>query len=156
MVLPHRLRKAAVSAQTQLRQLKARVEMRSREAKDSFALAQAAEEKAQALEAAGMAQAGPFSPMPYSPSANSPALLLQSPALLRGLAGGAGAVVKGYTPSQNQDALQQNRLSESGAFSSSPAAGAAPRRPSTPADLQAKLQSVAKEEEQAQLLQAAW
>ncbi|KAL0022404.1 hypothetical protein WJX77_008671 [Trebouxia sp. C0004] len=151
-----RLRKAALSAQTQLRQLKARAEMKSREAKDSFALAQAAEEKAQALEAAGMAQAGPFSPLPYSPSANSPHLLLQSPALLRGLAGGAGAVVKGFTPSQNQDALQQLRLSESGPLSGSPAAGAAPRRPSSPADLQAKLQSNAKEEEQAQLLQAAW
>ena len=123
--------------------------MKSRESKDSFALAQAAEEKAQALEAAGIAQAGPFSPLPYSPSANSPALL-------KGLAGGAGAVVKGYTPWQNQDALQQNRLSESGALSGSPAAGAAPRRPSTPGDLQAKLASIAKDEEQAQLLQAAW
>lgn len=130
--------------------------MKSREAKDSFALAQAAEEKAQALEAAGMAQAGPFSPMPHSPSANSPALLLQNPALLRGLAGGAGVLVKSFNPLQHQDALQQNRLSESGAFSSSPAAGAAPRRPSSSADLQAKLQTAAKEEEQAQLLQAAW
>ena len=125
-------------------------------------LAQAAEEKAQTLEAAGLAQAAsPFSPLPYSPSPYSP-LLLQSPAMLRGLAGGSGvvaegseAVGKGWVPQPSFGALQRDRASETGAVSSS-YAGATPQRPSSPADLQARPQPAAGDEEQAQLLQAAW
>lgn len=67
-----RLRKAAGAAQAQVRQLKAQAELRARDARDSLALARAAEQKAQALEAAGLAHAGPFSPAPNSPAANSP------------------------------------------------------------------------------------
>lgn len=167
IVLLHRLRKAASSAQAQLRQLKARAELKSREAEDSFVLAQAAEEKAQTLEAAGLAQAGPFSPLPYSPSPYSP-LLLQSPAMLRGLAGGPGvvaegseAVGKGWVRQPSFGALQRDRASETVAVSSSFAGAThsvvgSTQRPSSPADLQARSQPTAGDEEQAQLLQAAW
>ena len=134
-----RLRKAASAAQAQVRQLKARAELKSREAEDSFALAQAAEEKAQALEAAGLAQAGPFSPLPYSPVQYSP-LPIQNP-----------AISKGWMPSSieaAQGSLQRNRGTDSGAMLSNPHAAHVLKRPVTPLP--------ESEEEQAQLLQATW
>ncbi len=132
------------AAQAHVRQFKARAELKSREAKDSFALAQAAEEKAQTLEAAGLAQAGPFSPLPYSTSPYSP-LALQSPALLRGLAGGSGALAKGWMPS-----VVQSRAHDPGAVPGSSHTGVALQRPSTPS------KPVEADEEQAQLMQATW
>ena len=134
-----------------MRQLKARADLKSREAQDSFALASAAEHKAQALEAAGLAQAGPFSPLPYSPAPYSPQSL-QTPAMLRGLAGGSGLGGKGWLGTPDEATTQHRRSLDLGAAQGSPYA-----RPSTPGDhMQGKLLAVEGDQAQAQLLQATW
>ena len=148
-----RLRKAAASAQDQLRQLKARADLKSREAQDSFALASAAEQKAQALEAAGLAGAGPFSPLPYSPVPFSPQSL-QTPAMLRGLAGGSQPGSNGWLGRPDEAALQHRLSLDFGAAQGSPSAGAVRSRPGTPGDKQRKAVAREGDQAQAQLLQA--
>ena len=140
-----RLRKAASTAQAQVRQLKARAEVKAREAQDSLTLAQAAEQKAQALEAAGLAHAGPFSPaLPGSSAANSP-LPLQGSALLRGLAGGLGPAGQGWTQTPKQDTGPGPAAR---AAAGSPYTKDPKLRPATP------LKPMENAEEQAQLLKA--
>ena len=78
-----RLRRGATEAQDRARQLQAQAELKFREAQDSLSLAQQAQHRAKALEAAGMAQGGfmcspaALSPLPYQ----SPALLKSFPAI---------------------------------------------------------------------------
>lgn len=154
--LQYRLRKTASAAQDQVRQLKARADLKNREAQDSFALASAAEHKAQALEAAGLAQAGPFTPLPYTPVHYSPQSL-QTPALLRGLAVGSGLGSQGWLRLPGEATSQPHRRSlDFGSAPGSPYAGAARGRPSTPGDRQGKLAMAEGEQAQAQLLQATW
>ena len=148
-----RLRKAASSAQDQLRQLKARADLKSREAQDSFALASAAEQKAQALEAAGLARAGPFSPLLHSPAPCSPQSLA-TPAMLRGLAGGSLPGSRGWLGRPDEASLQHRLGLDFGAAQGSPNAGAVRSRPGTPGDKQGRPVALEGEQAQAQLLQA--
>lgn len=151
--LPCRLRKSASSAQDQVRQLKARADLKNREAQDSFALASAAEHKAQVLEAAGLAQAGPLTPLPYSPVLYNPQSL-QTPALLRGLAGGSGLGSKGWLGPPGEAISQLKRNLDFAAAPGSPYA--ARGRPGTPGDRHGKLARAEGEQAQAQLMQATW
>lgn len=153
--LPCRLRKSAASAQDQVRQLKARADLKHREAHDSFALASAAEHKAQTLEAAGLAQAGPLTPLPYSPVLYSPQSL-QTPALLRGLAGASGLRSKGWLGPPGEATSQLRRSLDFGAAPGSPYAGALRGSPGTPGDRHGKLAKAEGEQAQAQLMQATW
>ncbi|KAL3146056.1 hypothetical protein ABBQ38_015407 [Trebouxia sp. C0009 RCD-2024] len=150
-----RLRKSAASAQDQVRQLKARADLKHREAHDSFALASAAEHKAQTLEAAGLAQAGPLTPLPYSPVLYSPQSL-QTPALLRGLAGASGLRSKGWLGPPGEATSQLRRSLDFGAAPGSPYAGALRGSPGTPGDRHGKLAKAEGEQAQAQLMQATW
>lgn len=140
-----------------MRQLKAQAELKSRKAKDTFALACAAEQKAQALEAAGLAQAGPFSPLPYSPMPYSPQAL-QTPATLRGLAGGSGPGGKGWLGMPDGAGSQQGASLDFSAVQCEPYRRASWSRPATPApgNKQDRSTAVEGEEAQAQLLQATW
>lgn len=151
--MQRRLRKAASSAQDQLRQLKARVDLKSREAQDSLALASAAEQKAKALEAAGLARAGPLSPLLHSPAPCSPQSL-PTPAMLRALAGGSRPGSKGWL-GRPDEATSQHRLSlDFGAAQGSPIAGAVRSCPGTPGDKQGRAVALEGNQAQAQLLQA--
>ena len=140
-----------------MRQLKAQAELKSREAKDSFALARATEQKAHALEAAGLAQAGPFSALSYSTTPYSPQAL-QTPAMLRGLAGGSGPSGKGWLGSPDRASPQHRTSLDFSAVQGEPFARASRSRPATPApgNKQDRSMAVEGEEEQAQLLQATW
>lgn len=150
-----RLRKAASSAQDQLRQLKAQADLKGREAQDSFALARAAEQKAQALEAAGLAQAGAFSPLPHSPAPYSPQSL-PTPAMLRGLAGGSRPGSKGWLGRPDEATSQQRLSVDFGAARGSPIDGAARSLPGTPGDQQGRAVALEGAQAQALLLQATW
>ena len=143
------MRKTAAAAQDQVRQLAARGELKNREAKDCFALARAANQKAKALEGAGLAQASPlpFSPLAYTPQA------LQTPAMLRGLAGGSGPGSRAWLGSPDQAPSHPRMTREFVAVQSTPHGS-----PATPAPADRRNNNAAEESEagQAQLLQATW